>query len=230
VSRSAAARVPVSETLQVGGHPEVYAIGDLALVRGMESIPQVAQAAIQQGHRVAANVQRALCGAEPLPFRYWDPGTMATIGRDRAVAMLFGVKLAGRLAWLFWLVAHIVFLAGFRNRATVFVNWIYHYLSYDLGPGDRGRPASGASATPGAPRRGAPPTRPPRRVCYSGPGGAPPTLRRHAAGQVSCRAEGEGAARVRPALGHGGRPRRVRSLGASPRAASGIARKRCPRV
>jgi NADH dehydrogenase len=128
-----AARVPVSETLQVGGHPEVYAIGDLALVRGMESIPQVAQAAIQQGHRVAANVQRALCGAAPLPFRYWDPGTMATIGRDRAVAMLFGVKLAGRLAWLFWLVAHIVFLAGFRNRATVFVNWIYHYLSYDLG-------------------------------------------------------------------------------------------------
>ena len=60
-------------------------------------------------------------------------GTMATIGRDRAVAMLFGVKLAGRLAWLFWLVAHIVFLAGFRNRATVFVNWIYHYLTYDLG-------------------------------------------------------------------------------------------------
>ena len=80
-----------------------------------------------------ANVQRALCGAAPLPFRYWDPGTMATIGRDRAVAMLFGVKLAGRLAWLFWLVAHIVFLAGFRNRATVFVNWIYHYLTYDLG-------------------------------------------------------------------------------------------------
>jgi NADH dehydrogenase len=127
------ARVPVSETLQVDGHPEVYAIGDLALVRGMEALPQVAQVAIQQGRRVAANVQRALCGAEPLPFRYWDPGTMATIGRDRAVAMMFGVKLAGRLAWLFWLVAHIVFLAGFRNRATVFVNWIYHYLSYDLG-------------------------------------------------------------------------------------------------
>ena len=85
------------------------------------------------GPGVAANVQRALCGAEPLPFRYWDPGTMETIGRDRAVAMLFGVELAGRLAWLFWLVTHILFLAGFRNRATVFVNWIYHYLSYDLG-------------------------------------------------------------------------------------------------
>ncbi|MBS1106608.1 MAG: FAD-dependent pyridine nucleotide-disulfide oxidoreductase [Deltaproteobacteria bacterium] len=128
-----AARVPVATTLQVDGHPEVYAIGDLALVRGMESLPQVAQVAIQQGRRVAANVQRALCGAEPLPFRYWDPGMMATIGRDRAVAMLFGVKLAGRIAWFFWLVAHIVFLAGFRNRASVFVNWIYHYLTYDLG-------------------------------------------------------------------------------------------------
>jgi NADH dehydrogenase len=128
-----AARVPVSDTLQLDGHPEVYAIGDLALVHGMESLPQVAQVAIQQGRRVAANVQRALVGVAPLPFSYWDPGMMATIGRDRAVAMLFGVKLAGRLAWLFWVVTHIVFLAGFRNRATVLVNWIYHYVTYDLG-------------------------------------------------------------------------------------------------
>lgn len=128
-----ASRVPVRDTLQLDDHPDVYAIGDLALVRGMESLPQVAQAAIQQGQRVAANVQRMQCDAPPLPFSYWDPGTMATIGRDRAVAMLFGVKLAGRIAWLFWLVAHIVFLAGFRNRATVFVNWIYNYVTYDLG-------------------------------------------------------------------------------------------------
>ena len=127
------ARVPVSQTLQLEGHADVYVIGDLALVGGMESLPQVAQAAIQQGRRVGANVQRALSGRSPLPFRYWDPGMMATIGRNRAVAMLFGVKLAGRLAWLFWLVTHIAFLAGFRNRATVFVNWIYHYATYDLG-------------------------------------------------------------------------------------------------
>ena len=128
-----AARVPVSQTLHLDGHSDVYVIGDLALVTGMESLPQVAQVAIQQGRCVAANVQRALLGVAPLPFAYWDPGMMATIGRDRAVAMLFGVKLAGRLAWLFWLVTHIVFLAGFRNRATVFVNWIYHYFTYDLG-------------------------------------------------------------------------------------------------
>lgn len=127
------ARVPVASTLQLEGHPDVYVIGDLALVSGMETLPQVAQVAIQQGKRVAANVQRALLGIAPLPFRYWDPGMMATIGRDRAVALLFGVKITGRLAWLFWVVTHIMFLAGFRNRATVFVNWIYHYVTYDLG-------------------------------------------------------------------------------------------------
>lgn len=127
------ARVPVEPTLAVSGVPGVYAIGDLALVRGMESLPQVAQVAIQQGHCVAANVQRELCGAPPLPFAYRDPGAMATIGRDRAVADVFGLRITGRLAWLLWLVVHILFLAGFRNRAVVFVNWIYHYFSYDLG-------------------------------------------------------------------------------------------------
>jgi NADH dehydrogenase len=127
------ARVPVEPTLAVVGAPGVYAIGDIALVRGQEQLPQVAQVAIQQGKRVAGNVQRALCGAAPLPFAYRDPGTMATIGRDRAVAQLFGLRLSGRLAWLLWLVAHIVFLAGFRNRTVVFVNWIYNYFSYDLG-------------------------------------------------------------------------------------------------
>lgn len=126
-------RVLVEPTLDAVGAPGVHAIGDLALVRGMESLPQVAQVAIQQGQRVAANVERALCGAPPLPFAYRDLGSMATIGRNRAVAQVFGVRIAGRLAWLLWLVVHILFLAGFRNRAVVFVNWIYHYFSYDLG-------------------------------------------------------------------------------------------------
>lgn len=126
-------RVPVEPTLALADRPDVFAIGDCALVRGAESIPQVAQAAMQQGRRVAGNVQRALLGQEPLPFAYRDPGTMATIGRDRAVAALLGLRLSGRFAWLLWLVAHIVFLAGFRNRLVVFVNWIYHYFTYDLG-------------------------------------------------------------------------------------------------
>jgi NADH dehydrogenase len=149
-----AGRVPVRETLQLEDHPDVYAIGDLALVRGMETLPQVAQVAIQQGQRVAANIQRAQCAVPPLPFSYWDPGAMATIGRDRAVATLFGVKLAGRLAWLFWLIAHIVFLAGFRNRATVFVNWIYNYVTYDLGlRAIVGKPPSHGGAQRGAAER-----------------------------------------------------------------------------
>jgi NADH dehydrogenase len=126
-------RVPVEPTLALARHQNVFAIGDCALVRGAESIPQVAQVAIQQGQRVAGNVQRALVGEPPLAFHYRDPGAMATIGRDRAVAALFGVRFAGRLAWLVWLVAHIVFLAGFRNRLVVFVNWSYGYLTYDLG-------------------------------------------------------------------------------------------------
>jgi NADH dehydrogenase len=127
------ARVPVEPTLELAGARDVYVIGDLALVRGQEQLPQVAQVAIQQGKRVAGNVQRALLGEPPLPFAYVDPGTMATIGRNRAVAHLFGLRLSGRLAWLLWLVAHIVFLAGFRNRSVVFVNWIYSYVTYDLG-------------------------------------------------------------------------------------------------
>lgn len=126
-------RVPVEPTLALAGRPELFAIGDCALVRGDEALPQVAQVAMQQGRCVARNVQRALLGEPPLPFRYRDPGTMATIGRDRAVAALFGVRLSGRLAWLLWLVAHVVFLAGFRNRVVVFINWIYAYFTYDLG-------------------------------------------------------------------------------------------------
>jgi NADH dehydrogenase len=133
MSLARGARVPVGPTLQLDGHPEVYVIGDLAVVRGAEQLPQVAQVAMQQGRRVAANLLRGLAGRPPRAFAYRDPGTMATIGRNRAVASILGVRLSGRLAWWIWLVAHIVFLAGFRNRATVFVNWIYHYFTYDLG-------------------------------------------------------------------------------------------------
>lgn len=127
------ARVPVLPTLQLDGHPDVYVIGDLALVQGAEALPQVAQVALQQGRRAAENVVRARLGRAPLAFAYRDPGSMATIGRNRAVARVFGLRLAGRLAWWMWLVAHIVFLAGFRNRVVVFVNWVYAYFTYDLG-------------------------------------------------------------------------------------------------
>jgi NADH dehydrogenase len=126
-------RVPVQPTLQLYGHPDVYVIGDLALVEGQEALPQVAQVALQQGQCAAENVVRARLGRAPRAFAYRDPGSMATIGRNRAVAWVFGLRLAGRLAWWMWLVAHIVFLAGFRNRVVVFVNWVYAYFTYDLG-------------------------------------------------------------------------------------------------
>jgi NADH dehydrogenase len=148
-------RVPVTPQLSLDRHPDVYVIGDLAQVAGAETLPQVAQVAIQQGRCVARNVRRRLGGTPPCAFAYRDPGTLATIGRNRAVASVFGVRLAGRVAWLLWVVAHIAFLAGFRNRATVFVNWIYHYFTYDLGlrsiVGRRRPPRAGAASGAEAP-------------------------------------------------------------------------------
>ena len=140
-------RVAVEPTLDVtldeDGPPWVYAIGDLARVRGLETLPQVAPVAIQQGRRVAENIARRIRGAPPLPFTYRDLGTMSTIGRNRAVAHVLGREIAGRLAWWVWLFVHLLALVGFRNRAVVFLNWIYHYLTYDLGlrsiVGPRGR-------------------------------------------------------------------------------------------
>jgi NADH dehydrogenase len=128
-----AGRVAVEPTLEVKGHPGVWVVGDLARVRGLESLPQVAPVAMQQGQCLASNLDRGLRGDVPRPFRYRDRGAMATIGRNRAVARVFGREIAGRLAWWAWLLVHLVFLVGFRNRATVFLNWTYHYFTYDLG-------------------------------------------------------------------------------------------------
>jgi NADH dehydrogenase len=126
-------RIAVGATLAVAGHPEVQAIGDVALVAGAEQLPQVAQVAMQQGEHAARNVVRALAGEPPLPFAYRDKGTMATIGRSRAVCHLRGLDLRGRLAWWAWLVVHIVMLIGFRNRLVVLVNWAWNYVTYDRG-------------------------------------------------------------------------------------------------
>ena len=126
-------RVRVDPTLHVPGYAHVFAAGDVALVDGAERLPQVAQVAIQQGEHAADNVLRSLRGEPPLPFRYRDKGSMATIGRSRAVAMIGRVQVAGHLAWLLWLVVHLVMLIGFRNRLVVLVNWAWNYLTYDFG-------------------------------------------------------------------------------------------------
>ena len=128
-----AGRVPVGPTLQVHRHPHVYVVGDLACVESAEALPQLAPVAQQQGRLVARNIRAGLAGRPGEPFRYRDRGRLATIGRSRAVADLFGLRLSGVLAWWFWLVFHLMTLVGFRNRAVVLVNWAYSYFTYDRG-------------------------------------------------------------------------------------------------
>jgi NADH dehydrogenase len=119
-------------TLQVEGHPEVYVLGDLArLVQEDQPLPMLATVAIQQGKAVARNLLRQMNGQEPVPFRYHDPGTLATIGRGAAVCRLWGISFTGFLAWLLWLGVHIVNLIGFRNRLLVLVNWSWNYFFFE---------------------------------------------------------------------------------------------------
>jgi NADH dehydrogenase len=126
-------RVRVEPTLAVPGHPGVFAAGDVAIVDGAERLPQVAQVAIQQGDVAAENVRRSLAGEPLATFHYADKGSMATIGRSRAVAVIYGLQLGGRLAWAAWLVVHLVMLIGFRNRLVVLVNWTWSYITFDRG-------------------------------------------------------------------------------------------------
>ena len=126
-------RVRVDPTLCVAAHPDVFVAGDVAVIDGAERLPQVAQMAIQQGRHAAENVLRSLRGEPLLPFRYFDKGSLATIGRSRAVAVIGRVHLAGRLAWWVWLFVHLMMLVGFRNRLVVFVNWAWSYVTYDFG-------------------------------------------------------------------------------------------------
>jgi NADH dehydrogenase len=124
--------VRVQADLSVPGHPNVFVIGDLASFQeDGRSVPGVAPAAIQMGEHAAANVSRALCGEPLAPFRYRDKGSLATIGRRRAVAIMGALRLSGFAAWLAWLGIHIFFLIGFRNRLVVMLTWAWAYVTYD---------------------------------------------------------------------------------------------------
>jgi NADH:quinone reductase (non-electrogenic) len=125
-------RVPVGPDLTVEGHPEIHVVGDLAYREDAsgEPLPQVAQVAIQQGRAVGANILRRLRGEPAKPFRYVDPGMLAVIGRNAAVAQVFGRTFKGLVAWLLWLGIHITWLIGFRNRALVLVNWAWNYVFF----------------------------------------------------------------------------------------------------
>jgi len=127
-----AGRVVVQPDLSVPGHPQVFVAGDLAhFEQDGVPVPGVAPAAMQMGRHAARNVMRLLQGQPPQAFRYRDKGSLATIGRNSAVAQ-FGqrLKLWGLPAWLAWLVIHIFFLIGFRNRFVVMFDWALAYLTY----------------------------------------------------------------------------------------------------
>jgi NADH dehydrogenase len=130
-------RVKVNPDLSVPGHPELFAIGDLALVAQADGkpVPGVSPAAMQMGRHVAKIIHAEL-DARGRPdsrpkFQYRDKGTMATIGRSAAVAMIGRLKLSGYPAWLAWLFVHLIFLIGFRNRTAVFLQWVYSYLTFN---------------------------------------------------------------------------------------------------
>jgi len=131
-----AGRVKVDPDLSVPGHPEIFAIGDMALVVNEDGIlvPGVSPAAMQMGRHVARIIENEIrfgAGhALRLPFKYWDKGTMATIGRSAAVAWIGKLKISGLIAWLAWLFVHLLFLVGFRNKLAVLLQWTYSYFAY----------------------------------------------------------------------------------------------------
>ena len=125
-------RIPVEPTLQVPGHPEVYLIGDASYAEDNGApLPMVAPVAIQMAEVAAQNIVRALRGQPLQAFRYRDQGTLATIGRNAAVADVFGLQLSGFPAWVMWLVVHIIQLIGFRNKLFVLLNWAWDYFFYE---------------------------------------------------------------------------------------------------
>jgi NADH dehydrogenase len=125
-------RVPVQPTLQLPGSPEVYVIGDAAyLETGGRGLPMMAPVAIQMAEAAAANILRQIGGRDPVDFLYRDPGSLATIGRNAAVAFIHGFSFTGFPAWVVWLVVHLIQLIGFRNRLFVLINWAWDYFLYD---------------------------------------------------------------------------------------------------
>lgn len=130
-----AGRVLVESDLSIAGHPEVFVVGDLAAVKMEDGkmVPGVAPAAIQMGKFAARQIKRSVAAKPRETFRYLDKGTLATIGRSRAVADLGKLHFSGYFAWLAWLFIHLFFLIGFRNRFLVIAEWAWAYLTYNSG-------------------------------------------------------------------------------------------------
>ncbi len=166
-------RVRVQPDLSVPGQPRVFVIGDLAtLEQDGHPVPGIAPAAIQMGHHAGGNIERAVRGQPSRPFRYDDKGSLATIGRSRAVGVVYGRRLSGFSAWMAWLLVHIFFLIGFRNRFIVLFTWAWAYLTWQrgarliLGYGHGATPlfpAADRAKAPGPPASGTPAKKAPSR-------------------------------------------------------------------
>ncbi len=130
-------RIPVDDFNQVVGYDGVFALGDMSCQSSSEypnGHPMLAAVAMQQGAALAKNLPLLIDGKEAKPFRYVDKGTMATIGRNRAVADFPGnIKVGGRIGWFVWMFVHIMLLVGFRNKLVVLSNWLWNYFTYDRG-------------------------------------------------------------------------------------------------
>ena len=125
-------RIQVDPTLQVPGHPVVFVIGDLAGAGdGGDRLPMLIPVAMQAGRHVAASIADMVSGGGASAFRYKDPGIMATIGRNSAVAQLGWVHLSGFPGWVFWLIVHLINVVSFRSKVVVLLNWAWEYLFYD---------------------------------------------------------------------------------------------------
>lgn len=132
------ARIKVNEFNQVEGYTNIFAIGDVAQMvttdpRYPKGHPMLAQVAIQQGKNLGNNLFARMENREMKPFKYRDKGTLATIGRNKAVADIGKSRMSGFIAWVIWMVVHLMFLMGFRNKVIVFINWVYSYFTYDRG-------------------------------------------------------------------------------------------------
>ena len=149
--RDRAGRAEVRDDLSIESAPEIFVIGDTASAAGADGkpVPGLAPAAKQQGAYVGRVIANRLAGKPaPAPFRYMDFGSLATIGRNDAVAEFGGVKLTGFLAWLFWCVIHIYFLIGFRNRIVVTLDWMWSYVTLERGARLITEPVGSVKKTP----------------------------------------------------------------------------------
>lgn len=130
-----AGRVQVNADLSIPGHPKAFVIGDLAALKDAngQPLPGVAPVAMQQGSAVAKNIGRDLRKQAREDFHYFDKGSLATIGRNAAIAQFGKIHISGYIAWLSWLFVHIFFLIGFQNRVMVLMQWAWSYITYERG-------------------------------------------------------------------------------------------------